>query len=436
MKNRLFASTVGSVIPFFLLILSSGLVQAGPHGSEFDLTLTPAAGGMEGVGIARPQDPVAMLFANPATLTQLEGKTAFTIGATYASPDLDARGGPTDLFGGTAEAGTFNPQAALTGSFADDSTFNDAVAPHAVVIQRFTDKLVVGFGLTGVSGLGSDWRNTPGLPNLIADLGLFGTNMSAAYQVTDKLSLGATFTLGIASLQVGLTDNSGTVHEFGVGGSLGATYDAGAVILGATYKSELGVTYENVIETAPNDFSDFELEQPQEVQLGIATSKAFSQNTLIELDFRYKNWDSANGYSSFWKDQYIFALGGQHKIGNLYLRAGYSYNTEIAKDAEDLGNSFGDLFFVKNPGFGTGTDPTQPPSLPVTPTFLQLAQATIADGHWQQSVSLGLGYDIPNTNIRLDLNTSYAFDGETQLGPFYADGSLFTAGMGLTWTIQ
>lgn len=218
-----------------------------------------------------------------------------------------------------------------------------------MVIQRFSDKLVAGFGLTGVSGLGSDWRNTQGLPNLIADLGLFGANMSAAYQVTDKLSLGATFTLGIASLQVGLTDNSGTVHEFGVGGSLGATYDAGAVILGATYKSELRVTYENVIETAPDDFSDFELEQPQEVQLGIATSKAFSQNTLIELDFRYKNWDSANGYSSFWKDQYIFALGGQHKIGNLYLRAGYSYNTEIAKDAEDLGNSFGDISFVKKP---------------------------------------------------------------------------------------
>ncbi len=436
MKNRLFASTVGSVIPFFLLILSSQLAQAGPHGSEFDLTLTPAAGGMEGVGIARPQDPVAMLFANPATLTQLEGKTAFTIGATYASPDLDARGGPTDLFGGTAEAGTFNPQAALTGPFADDSSFNDAVAPHAVVIQRFSDKLVMGFGLTGVSGLGSDWRNTQGLPNLIADLGLFGANMSAAYQVTDKLSLGATFTLGIASLQVGLTDDTGTVHEFGVGGSLGATYDAGAVILGATYKSELSVTYENVIETAPDDFSDFKLEQPQEVQLGIATSKAFSQNTLIELDFRYKNWDSASGYSSFWKDQYIFALGGQHKIGNFYLRAGYSYNTEIAKDAEDLGNSFGNIFFVKNPGFGTGADPTQPPSLPVTPTFLQLAQATIADGHWQQSVSLGLGYDIPNTNIRLDLNTSYAFDGETQLGPFYADGSLFTAGMGLTWIFQ
>lgn len=436
MKKIFLGSTVYYAVSFLILGLLSGLAQAGPHGSEFDLTLTPAAGGMEGVGIARPQDPVAMLFANPATLTQLDGSATFTVGATYASPDLDAHGQPTDLFGGTASAGTFNPMAALTGPFEGDSSFTAAVAPHAVFIQRLSDKLVAGFGLTGVSGLGSEWRNVANVPNLIADLGLFGTNMSLGYKVSDKLSVGGTFTLGIASLQVGLTESGSTVHEFGVGGSLGVTYDAGAFILGATYKSELGVNYSGVIETAPDQFSDFELEQPQEIQLGIATSPGFSPNTVIELDFRYKNWDSAAGYSSFWKDQTIYSLGVQHKLGNLYLRAGYSYNTEIAKNAEDLGNSFGEISFVKNPGFGTGTDPTQPPSLPVTPTFLQLAQATIADGHWQQSVSVGLGFDVPNTNIRLDVNASYAFDGEAQLGPFFAEGSLFAAGMGFTWLFK
>ena len=50
------------------LIICSISVYAGPRGSEFDCTLMPAAGGMEGVGTARPQDPVCMLFANPATL--------------------------------------------------------------------------------------------------------------------------------------------------------------------------------------------------------------------------------------------------------------------------------------------------------------------------------------------------------------------------------
>jgi len=100
MQTMIPRTTLSCALSFLMLGLLPGLAVAGPHGSEFDLTLTPAAGGMEGVGIARPQDPVAMLFANPATLTQLKGSSAFTIGATFASPKLKARGQPTDLFGG------------------------------------------------------------------------------------------------------------------------------------------------------------------------------------------------------------------------------------------------------------------------------------------------------------------------------------------------
>lgn len=436
MKTFISRSTIRCAISFLIISMSSGLALAGPHGSEFDLTLAPAAGGMEGVGIARPQDAVAMLFGNPATLTQLEGNTEFIIGATFASPRLKANGGPTDLFGGTAANGDFNPLAALTGNFKGSSSIDALAAPHAVVIQRISEKMVAGFGFTGISGLGSDWRNVNGMPNLIADLGLFGANMSLAYQVSDQFSIGGTFTLGIANLEVGLTDSTGNVHQFAIGGSLGVTYDTGGFVLGLAYKAPLEVEYKNVIETAPDQFSSFTLEQPQEIQFGIATGKSFSDTTVIELDFRYKNWDNADGYSSFWKDQYIYSLGAQHQMGNIYLRAGYTYNTEIAKDANDLGNSFGEVLFVKNPGFGTGTDPTQPPSIPVTSTFLQLAQATIADGHWQQSVSMGIGYDVPGMGIRLDMNATYAFDGETNLGPFQADGSLFTAGMGLTWNFK
>ena len=430
MKNIFLRSTVGFGTSLLLLGLSWGVAQAGPHGSEFDLTLTPAAGGMEGVGIARPQDPIAMLFANPATLTQLDGSSTFTLGGTYAAPHLEATGEPTDLFGGTASAGTFNPAAALTGPFDGQSSITELAAPHAAAIQRLSPNLVVGMGLTGVSGLGSDWRDVANVPNLIADLGLFGTNMTAAYKVSDNLSVGGTFTVAIATLQVGLTDSGGGVHQFGIGGSVGTTYDAGSFVFGLAYKAEVTITYENIIEITPDKFDDFELEQPREIQFGIATGRDFSENTILEFDFRYKNWDNAGGYQSFWKDQYIFSFGGQHKMGNMYLRAGYSYNTEIAKNAADLGNKFGNIATVKNPGFA---DPAQPPALPVTPTFLQLAQATVADGHWQQSISIGFGYDIPKTNIRLDVNSSYAFDGETQLGPFHADGSLFTAGMGLTW---
>ncbi len=428
MKNQHRIKFVGYFSSLVLASIVSGVSHAGPRGSEFDLTLTPAAGGMEGVGTARPQDPIAMLFGNPSTLTQIEGKNEFTIGATFAAPKLLADGTPTDLFGGPAGP------APLTGFFDGQSRITELVAPHAAAIHRITPKLVVGMGITGISGLGSDFRDVAGLPNIIADLKLFGGNMTAAYQLTDNFSIGGTITIGIGNLQAGLTESGGAVNNLGYGGSVGFTYDAGAAVLGIAYKFELDVEYENVIEVAPDVFNNLTLQQPQEIQVGIATGKSLLPNSVVEFGFRYKNWDNAEGYNSFWKDQYIFSLGGQHKlptrIGNVFLRAGYTYNTAIAKNESDLGFSFGSITFVKNPGFA---DPNQPPSLPVTPTFLQLAQATIADGHWQQSVSIGLGYEFPNTNVRLDLNTSYAFDGEATFGRFNAKGSLFTAGMGFTW---
>lgn len=433
MKKIQLVSGIAHVIAFLLLSLTWGVAQAGPHGSEFDLTLAPAAGGMEGVGIARPQGPVAMLFANPATLTQLKGSSAFTLGATFADPKLKASAdSPVGLFGGAP--GPMNPP--LTGAFSGESRITELVAPHAVAIQRLSPKLVAGFGFTGISGLGSDFRDVAGVPNIIADLQLFGGNMTVAYQVTDSLSLGATFTVGIASLQAGLTDNTSTVHELGLSGSVGATYDAGPVVIGLAYKEELSINYENISEIAPDVFGDLELEQPREIQFGIATSEALLKDTVLEMDFRYKNWDNANGYKSFWKDQYIFSTGGQHKLktrfGNIYLRAGYSFNTKIAKANSKLDGTFGSITQLKNPAFAA--DPsTIDDFLPVTNTFLQLAQATITDGHWQQSVSIGFGYDIPNTNIRFDVNSSFAFDGKAQFGPFHASGQLFTAGMGLTW---
>lgn len=414
-----------------LLMLSAlgwGTAYAGPRGSEFDLTLSPAGGGMEGVGTARPQDAIGMLFANPATLTQLKGSNEFLIGATFASPDLNASGPPTDLFGGPAAG------APLTGSFKGDSRIDQLVAPHAAAIHRFSPRLVGGIGFTGISGLGSDFRDVAGIPNIIADLKLFGGNMSAAYQLTDQLSLGGTFTVGIGNLQAGLTESSGAVNNLGVGGTVGLTYDAGVAVLGIAYKSELEIVYDNVIEVAPDDFQDITLEQPQEIQVGIATGKSLLRNTVVEFDFRYKNWDNAEGYSSFWKDQYVFSLGGQHKfhtrIGDIFPRLGYSYGSQLSKDKKDLGAKFGSITRVKNPGFAA---PGAPASLPVTPTFLELAQATITDGYWRQSVSGGFGYAIPTTNIRLDINASYAFDGEEQFSRFHADGALFTAGMGLTW---
>ena len=366
---------VGQVAGCILFMAFAASASGGSRGSEFDLTLTPAAGGMEGVGTARPQDPVAMMFGNPATLTQLSGNNAFTVGVSYVSPQIDASGLPTDLFGGPAGP------APLTGSFDGSSRITELVAPHAAALQRFSPKLVAGFGFTGISGLGSDFRDVPGVPNVLADLKLFGAIMVFGYEVAPGVSVGGALVVGIGNLQAGLTESGAAVNNLGVGGNVGVTYDAGPLLLGVAYKAPLSIEYENAIETAPDVFSDLTLEQAQEVQVGISTTPRLWVNSMVEVDFRYKNWDNADGYSSIWKDQYVVSIGGQHKVntgfGGVFLRTGYSYGSQVTKNQSDLGMSFGEITQLKNPGPG-------PASLPVTPTLLQLVQATATGGIWRQ----------------------------------------------------
>ena len=385
--------------------------EAAPRGSEFDLTLTPATGGMEGAGIARPQDPIAMIFGNPATLTQMEGTDSGTLGMSFVSPNLEASGDGTSPF---------------TGVFDGESALDKAVMPHAGIVHRFNDKLVGGFGFTGISGLGSDFRAvSAALPQLVADLKLFGGNFVGAYEVTPKLSIGGTFTLGIGALHVGLVENTAAVNGFGVGATVGGTYDLGPVQVGATYKSPLSINYPDVIESAPGVFSDFTLEQPQEFVLGIATTDRLFENTLVELDFRYKNWDNAEGYNGFWKDQFVVSLGAQHKINKLTLRGGYSYGSDLRKDSADLGNNIGDITQVNVGGV----------AVPVSPAFIELFQATLTNGYWRQAVSAGIGYELSET-FRIDVNAGLGFDDDEQFSGFDVGGSIFAAGMGLTWTFN
>lgn len=407
-----------------LLGLAPIVGDAAPRGSEFDNQMGPASGGMEGVAVARPQDAIGMLFANPATLTQIKARTEFLLGAAYVAPDLDASGPPTDLFGGPPD------QAPLTGAFSGDSRLRAVLAPNAAALHRFSDNLVGGFGFTGLSGLGGDFRNVDGLPNLVSDLKIFGANFGAAYQVTEAWSIGAVGTLGIGSLQIGLTNNSGAVNNFGFGGAVGTTYDLGPVVLGVTYRAPLSITYKQLIERAPDDFADLELEQPQQAQFGIATTPAILPNSLIALDFTWKDWSGAETYSSLWEDQFIGAIGVQHRfgegIGAVTLRGGYSYSTRLPEDDDEIGSGFGDLETVATPD--------QSGSLPVTPTFVQLAHATITNGYWRQGISVGLGVKLLDS-VRVDLHGNYGFDGKERIGPFQSEASILQIGVGLTWTI-
>lgn len=410
-----------------------GSIQAfaGPSGSELDMSFMPAAGGMEGVGAVRPQDTTASVFGNPATVTQLKGQTQFLMGGSYISPDLKSRGtvSAPDGMGGLAGL-------PLDGR----SKLDDLAAPNAAVLQRLTPDLVVGMGITAVSGLGSDFRARFPVPlALTADLKLFGAGMTAGYQLTENLALGGSVTLGIGSLQVGTQASTASSNNFGVSARVGFTYDLGMVSVGGFYRSEMRVKYSGIVLTSPNTFSDFTLTQPREIKGGISTSEAFSDKTLVAIDFGWKNYSKAAGYRDFWRNQWKVAIGGQHKLTDRFtVRAGWSTNRGIAKPADQLGFSFSQVQSLFAPGFpdlGLGPD-----TAPVFPDIIQVAQTTIANGLWKQGVSVGFGYQLTE-RIRADIFANYAYDGVQEFESaipgspqmLRGNGKLFSTGMGFIW---
>lgn len=377
---------------------------AGNIGSDFDITMTPAAGGMAGVGIVRPQDPVASVFGNPATLTQLEGETSFTIGGTY----LDV----------TAKA---DHDGSITGApFSDSSDSDSYLIPMTAVMHRFNQDLVFGGGITVNSGLGADFRNVSPAVRPKVEFLSFAANVGAGYEVTDDFSIGVSGVIGFGLLELGLVDNTALKDAFGFRGSVGATYDLGPIQIGAVYNSPLSYEFDHVTETSPGNFTDFKLTLPQDAAIGISTTDALFDDLLLEFDVRWKNWGDANGFEDVWQDQFIFSLGGQYDVGDMSFRLGYSYLTDLQK--KNAGNKIGSIGSL---ALGRGT-------VPVSPALVQFVQATLTQPFWQQQISAGAGYQLTE-HVRVDFQAGYAFDGDRSIGATDIEVNEFQVGAGFTW---
>ena len=166
------------------------------YGSDLQNVMGPASGGMAGVSVARPQDVPSAIFGNPASLTQFAG-TQFTLGGGWIE------GYPTIVNGGSANNG--NPGT----SFSTTSRSQGFVAPEIGVTQNldvFGKSVTLGMGLSGLSGLGAEYRGrAPGtiLNNFSSQYVVLGLNSALGVQITDRLSLGASVTLGTAFEQLG-----------------------------------------------------------------------------------------------------------------------------------------------------------------------------------------------------------------------------------------
>ncbi len=376
------------------------------YGTDLQNTMTPAAGGMAGVSIAQPQDVPAAIGGNPATLTQFKG-TQFTLGGGWVE------GYPTIANDGSLNGGT---------PFSVTSRTEGFVIPEFGVTQNLNGlgiPATFGFGLSGLSGLGAEYRGrAPGtiLDNFSSEYLVLGLTAGVGVELTDRLSVGASTTLGVGFEQLGFVGpivGSAMVNDYALRATLGATYALNDCnTLGLFWQSRMDFEYNDAIRVG-GVYNDLAIDQPTTYGLGLANRAFMDGKLLISADVYYKLWEDAALWRDVLVNQWAFAVGTQYTCGSYKYRLGYSYNTDPI-----------------NHNVGSNLD-----GFPVGQQNVLLFQAGSVPLVYQNRLTVGVGKQgVLVPNLDADLFAGVLFKGTGNFGPdTTASLALYYVGMGLTW---
>lgn len=310
-----------SVSAIACLVFAASGAQAQPFGTELHNTLMPASGGMGGVSIARPQDLVSAVNGNPATLTQFRG-TQFHFGGAWS----DA----TFKLTQTSNIPVIGP--ALIQPYSATSSAPGTPAGNFGVTQDFS-----AFGLPATFGLGfvttsggfADFRSVPQSNGTNSASTVFNMPASLGIDLTDRWSVGATGSFGIAFFDTPIVRHSGMTPDYALRGTFGTTFKlTDATTLGAYYQTEQSYKFKNAVVVDPLFLPfqanvDVRADLPQNIGFGIANSTLMDGRLLLGIDILYKLWDQAALYQNVYDNQLVVQLGSQYSIGRLRLRSGY-----------------------------------------------------------------------------------------------------------------
>ena len=302
------------------------------------------ARGMGGVGIATAFGAESGL-ANPALLSAVKSNE-ISFGGTLFMPKVDFE---SNAFAEAYSAATATPVMPVE---SDTSKADMSMIPEVALASRINDNVVIGIGMFGVAGMGTDYRDTLSDLSGVSSNGSFGmrTNLQLMRFAVPVSYSNSGFSVGVAPmLQYGSLNiayamplatggidpqGSGVSEDFGFGYEVGVAYDAGAVgitglTLGAKYQSSIDMTYDHTLEVTSQAFGltgiDDHLEQPAEIGIGISYDVLGSGNT-IAFDYKQIRWADAKGYKEFeWDNQNVFSVGYQYERNNWAVRLGYNY---------------------------------------------------------------------------------------------------------------
>jgi len=266
--------------------------------------------------------------------------------------------------------------------------------------------------------MGAEYRGKTPVPgNPVNDISseylVLGVNLGAGVELTERLSAGATVTLGTGFSQLGLVQSSAMVHDYALRGTLGVTCDLNPCnTIGAYYQTKLGLAFPNAFRMPDGTYRDINIDQPETMGLGFANRSLLDGNLLLAADVYYKLWEGANLWGDVMENQWAFAVGAQLTRGKNKFRLGYSWNTN------PMSHSVGD-------GLG---------GLPVLQNAVQLFQASSLCLISQNRITAGFGReDFLLPGLDFDLFAGGLLKAEDQFGDWQASVAAYYVGLGLTW---
>jgi len=387
--------------------LTTSAAFAQSFGVETHNTLTPAAGALGGTSLARPQDLVAAINGNPATLTQYRG-TQFLFGGAWVEPTFDLeQSAPIPLVG--------------VDPFGAKSNAQGSAAPAIGVTQDLAAlglPATFGIGFTAAAAGGADFRNQPASNGTNSALDVLEITSTLGFDLTDRLSLGAGIALGTAFFDAPFVEIGGMTYDYALRGVVGASYDATRYTnVAVYYQTKQAFTFNDAVQFDRGplaDTFDVSMDLPENVGFGVANNRLMDGRLLLMADVLYKLYGDAAMFSAVYDNQWVFQTGAQYTQGRFKYRLGYAYAQDPLSD--DPG-----------PNIGGVTPPGGFPAVRYTQALLAIT--------CPHRVSGGFGVSDVIPGVDFDFMAGGMFRDESQLGESTSTSiESYWVGAGLSWS--
>jgi long-chain fatty acid transport protein len=378
------------------------------YGVELNNTLMPASGGMAGTSIANPQDMLSGLNGNPGTLTQFAGTQVVFSGA-WADPNIHVnQTGALPLPGVSPFSATSATPGVGAGNIGISQNFSERGLP-----------ITTSLGLISGAGGGTDFRPIPQSNGTSSNLLILQFTGGLAVDITQRLSVGSTISLGEGFFAGPYVGTSTMVPAYGLRGTIGANYHAtDSTSVGLYYQSGENFNFRDAVRLnlgggRTDSFHDVQLALPQNVGFGVANTSLADGKLLLAMDVLYKEWSEANLFKNIYHDQWVLQFGTQYTMDRYKFRLGYAWAENPIKAFPDI--NVGGVTLVGG--------------LPAA-NYLQSQLAVIN----QHRLSAGIGVSDVVPGVDADFFAGGMFRASQQLGPLTNVAvSSYWAGGGLTW---